>query len=117
MAESAKAQLDSFIAKFTPEGARNIRRALAKMRKRLPGAIELAYDNYNFLVIGFGPTEKPSDAIFSLAAFARGMNLFFLQNAGALPDPQHRLLGNGKVARHVVLENAGTLDQPAIQQL
>jgi hypothetical protein len=34
------------------------------MRGYLPGAIELVYDNYNALAIGFGPSEKSSDAIF-----------------------------------------------------
>jgi hypothetical protein len=40
--------------------------ALAKMRARLPGAVELVYDNYNALAIGFGPTERTSEAVFSI---------------------------------------------------
>ena len=43
------------------------RRAVrAKLRKRLKGALEFVYDNYYSLVIGFGPSERPSEAIFSI---------------------------------------------------
>jgi hypothetical protein len=62
----AQAQLESFLAKYDPDVAAFARRALTKMRKLVPGAIEMVYDNYNWLVIGFGPTERPSEAIFSL---------------------------------------------------
>lgn len=64
-------QLDEFVDKFTPEVAKVARGALAKMRKLLPGATLLVYDNYNALAIGFGPTERASDAIFSIALFPR----------------------------------------------
>ena len=57
---------------------------LGKMRKRLPRAVELVYDNYNALVIGFGPTERASDAIFSIAVYPRWVSLFFLTWSGAL---------------------------------
>src|SRR4029077_10291974 len=84
---SPEKQLAGFIAKFTPEIAALIRGARKKMRERLPQALELVYDNYNFFVIGYGPSEKASEAIFSLAAHAKGVSLCFLQGAG-LPDPQ-----------------------------
>ena len=109
-------QLASFIAKYTPEIGALAQVALAKMRARLPGAIELVYDNYNALAIGFGPTERASDAIFSIALFPRWVSLFFLQGAG-LPDPHNLLQGSGKQVRHIVLKDATTLDQPAVQEL
>ncbi|HEU0175429.1 MAG TPA: hypothetical protein VFV58_14300, partial [Blastocatellia bacterium] len=64
-------QLANFIAKYTPEIGARCQATLAKMRDRLPGAIELVYDNYNALVIGFSPTERASDAIFSIALYPR----------------------------------------------
>ena len=48
----AEAQIESFIAKFTDEVAPQIRAARAEMQRRLPGAVELVYDNYNALAIG-----------------------------------------------------------------
>ena len=109
-------QLTGFIAKFTPEVAELIRAARKKMRERLPDAMELVYDNYTFFVIGYGPSEKASEAIFSLAAHAKGVGLCFLQGAG-LPDPQGLLKGSGRVVRNIRLENAATLDRPAVRAL
>jgi hypothetical protein len=109
-------QLAGFIAKFTPEIAALIRSARKTMRKRLPQALELVYDNYNFFVIGYGPSEKASEAIFSLAAQAKGVSLCFLQGA-ALPDPDGLLRGSGSLVRNIRLETAATLDRADVRGL
>jgi hypothetical protein len=105
----AQSQLDSFLAKYDPEVEAFARRALAKMRKLVPGAIEMVYDNYNWLVIGFSPTERPSDAIFSLVLPTGRVTLCFLQGAG-LPDPAKRLQGSGNVVRNIRLYDLGEPD-------
>ena len=115
--KSAEAQLDGFLAKFTPGVEDTARQALRRMRTRLPGAIELVYDNYNALAIGFSPTERASDAIFSIALYPRWVSLFFLINGTKLHDPDCYLRGSGSKVRHTVLENAATLDDPAVQDL
>ncbi len=61
------AQLRGFLAKYEPAAAARARAALAKMRKLTPGATEMVYDNYQSLVIGFVPSDRPSDAIVSIA--------------------------------------------------
>jgi len=115
-APSPAKQLAGFIAKFTPEMAALIRAARAKMRKRMPQALELVYDNYNFFVIGYGPSEKAGEAIFSLAAQAKGLSLCFLQGA-RLPDPHRLLRGSGNVVRNIRLDAADTLDRPEVAAL
>src|SRR5271155_3970152 len=117
----AQTQLDSFLAKYDPEIETVARRALARMRKLMPGAIEMVYDNYNWLVIGFSPTERPSDAIFSIVLPPGRVTLCFLQGAG-LPDPANRLLGSGNVVRNIRLYDAGgsdanVLDDPEVLAL
>ena len=109
-------QLAGFIAKFTPEVAALIRAARKRMRARLPRATEFVYDNYNFFVVGYGPGERPSEAIFSLAAQAKGVSLCFLQGKG-LPDPKKILRGSGNLVRNIRLESAATLDRPEIRAL
>src|SRR5450631_2734354 len=113
---SAEDQLTSFLAKFTPEVASLATAILAKMRARYPTALELVYDNYNALAIGFSPTERASNGIFSIALYPRWVSLFFLQAKG-LPDPQKLLQGSGTVARHIVLPDADKLDEPAVKAL
>jgi hypothetical protein len=107
--DAAERQLESFLAKYDPEVATFARRALAKMRKLVPGAVEMVYDNYNWLVIGFSPTERPSEAIFSLVLPPGRVTLCFLQGAG-LPDPAKLLQGSGNVVRNIRLYNAGEPD-------
>jgi hypothetical protein len=114
--ESPEDRLQEFIDRFTPEIAARGRDALARMRARLPGAVQLVYDNYNALVIGFGPTERPSEAIFSVVMYARSVGFAFLQGAG-LPDPHGLLQGSGTVARHIVLDDPAILDDPAVEEL
>jgi hypothetical protein len=114
---TAETQLSGFIAKFTPELQDRIRGCRARMRARFPDAVELVYDNYNFLVIGFSPTPRSSDAVFSLAADARGVRLCFLQRGPELPDPTSVLRGAGKVVRNVHLSSAEDLDRADVRAL
>jgi uncharacterized protein DUF1905 len=103
---------------FDPAIARQTRAVLAAMRRRLPGAVELLYDNYNALAIGFAPTERASDAVFSIAVYPRWVSLFFLKDGVHLPDPAGRLRGGGTKVRHIVLERgARTLDEPEVRAL
>jgi hypothetical protein len=113
---SPEVQLAGFLAKFNPEIAGQAEEILTRLRVRIPHAIELVYDNYNALAIGFGPTERASDAIVSIANFPRWVSLFFLQAKG-LPDPTGILKGEGNVARHIVLPTASALDEPAVHAL
>ena len=112
----AEAHLARFIEKFEPERRTLIRAARKHLRGRFCGANELVYDNYNFFVIGYSPTERPSDAIVSIAAGSGGVNLYFLQGA-RLPDPGKILLGGGKQGRFVRLDSAAVLVRPAVRDL
>ena len=112
----AEKQLNSFIDKFEPKHQILIRAVRKTLRRRFPTAHELVYDNYNFFVIGYCPTERPSDCIFSVAAASNGVGLCFMHGA-SLPDPQEILLGTGKQTRFVRLESAGVLERPEVTAL
>lgn len=114
--ESPREQLNRFLAKYSVEVRSVARKAIAKLRVRLPGAIELVYDNYNALAIGFSSSERAADVIVSIALYPRWVSLFFMQGA-KLPDPQRLLRGSGKQVRHIVLGDAIDLDQPAVEAL
>jgi len=108
--------LAAFLAKYDAPVATIARGALARMRKRLPGMFELVYDNYNALAIGFSPSEKPSQAVFSIALYPRWVSLFFL-NGARLADPAGLLKGNGKKVRHIVLTGAADIQKPEVEAL
>lgn len=112
----AERSLASFIKKFEVKHQRLIRSVRTELRKRFPTANELAYDNYNFFVIGYGPTERPSDCIVSIAAAASGIGLCFIHGA-SLRDPNRILLGEGNQTRFIRLESANRLKRPEIKAL
>ena len=115
-AARAEAQLRSFIEKFESKDQRLIRAVRSVVRRRLPTANELVWDNYNFFVIGYSPTERPTDSIVSIAARANGVGLCFIYGAG-LPDPKRLLVGSGKQTRFIRVESASLLTHPDVEAL
>ena len=111
------AQLAGFMAKYTPAMAKEGRAALMRMRRLVPGAVQMVYDNWNGLVVGFGPTERPSEAVVSILMVTDHVSLCFIQDAPDLPDPKRLLQGSGNVVRHIKLASARDLDKPAIRAL
>lgn len=113
---AAEKQLKSFIGKFEPKHQTLIRAVRKALRKRFPMAYELAYDNYNFFVLGYGPTERPSDCIVSIVAGANGVGLCFIRGA-SLPDPDKILLGSGNQTRFIRIESVEVLARPEVEAL
>ncbi|HEY4978092.1 MAG TPA: DUF1801 domain-containing protein [Candidatus Acidoferrum sp.] len=113
---TAEKQLAGFIAKFEPKNAEMIRSVRKILRKRMPSANELVYDNYNFFVIGYCPTERPSDCLVSIAAAANGVGLSFYHGA-TVPDPHKLLIGGGVQNRFLRFESVATLSRPEVKEL
>ena len=112
----AEIQLRGFIAKFAAADQRLIRAVRSAMRKRLPSAQEMVYDNYNFFVIGYSPTDRPSDAILSITARAGSVGLCFVHGA-TLDDPAGILKGSGSQTRSIHLDSAARLSDPEVERL
>src|SRR5262245_32679237 len=112
----AEKQLKGFIAKFEPRHQKLIRAVRRMLRRRFPTAFELAYDNYNFFVLGYGPTERPSDCVLSMAAGASGVGLCFTQGA-SLKDPKRILQGSGNQTRFLRVDSADILNRPEVEEL
>lgn len=116
MPSDAEKQLKEFVDKFDPKHRTLIRAVRRKLRARFPSAHEMVYDNYNFFVIGYSPTERPSDSIVSIAAGASGVGLCFIQGA-KLRDPKKILSGSGNQTRFLRLESADVLARPEVEAL
>jgi len=113
---TAAARLKSFLAKYTPAMHAQMKAAHAKLRKLVPGAVEMVYDNWNGLVIGFGPTERASEAVLSIIALPDHVTLCFLMGK-KLPDPEKLLRGGGNKVRHCRLASPADLDTRPIRTL
>ena len=110
------AQLARFLSRYSPAVQSIAKDALAKMRATMPGADEFVYDNYAGLVIGFGPTEHPSDAVISIVLYPRWVNLGFLEGA-LLDDPDRLLRGTCTQFRNIRLTSPAEIDRPAVRAL
>jgi len=97
--------------------AKEGRAALARMRALVPGATEMVYDNWNGLVVGFGPSARASEAVVSLLMTPSHVTLCFIQGGPSLPDPAKLLKGSGNVVRHMRLASARDLDKAAVRTL
>lgn len=113
---SARKRLDGFVARFSPEIAKRARAALAIMRERLPGAFELVYDNAYALVVGFGPSERATAALFSVVIHPQKVSLCFLYGVD-VPDPDGLLNGGGNQVRHIRIEDEKTLAKRNVRAL
>lgn len=110
-----EAQLEAFIARFSPAVAATGRDGVARLRALFPECDALVYDNYNALAIGFSPTGKTGTMLCSLALYPRWVSLFV---SAGLDDPDGLLEGAGGTLRHVKLRGgAADLDRPGIAAL
>lgn len=102
--------------KYDPAIVTQAKAVLVKMRALFPGAVELVYDNYNALVIGFGASEHASECPCSIALYPKWVTLFFLQGVD-LPDPKKLLQGTGKRVRSIRLTEPEILDAIDVRKL
>ena len=86
------------------------------MRKIVPGGTEFVYDNYNALVFGYGPSDRPSEAVLSLAIMPRWVTLCFLKGA-KLRDPKKLLGGGGSTVRNIHLSSPSHIDDRDVRDL
>jgi hypothetical protein len=87
------------------------------MRRLVPGAVELVYDNSNWLVVGFAPSERASEAVLSVIFTPRWITVCFLQNGPRLPDPHGLLRGSGRVVRSMRLKSPRDMDSKPVRAL
>jgi hypothetical protein len=113
-ARTQEDQIAGFLAKYAPEIVAFASDARKRMRKEVPGGVEFVYDNYNALVFGYGPSERPSEAVLSLALMPRWVTLCFLKGA-KLEDPKKLLKGSGNIVRNVRLTAPRDLEDPDVR--
>lgn len=114
--DSPTKQIASFLAKYDPKIAAAAGASRTKLRKIVPGGTEFVYDNYNALVFGYGPSERPSEAVLSLAIMPRWVTLCFL-NGVKLRDPKKLLGGSGNIVRNIHLASPAQIEESDVRAL
>ena len=78
---SVEVQIESFLAKYSPTLAGELRAARLRLRSLFPRGHELVYDNYNALVFGFAPTNRTAHGFLSVVGYPKWVTLFLLKAA------------------------------------
>jgi hypothetical protein len=84
--------------------------------RECPQSLELLYDNFNAVVIGFGVTEKASDAYCSIAVYSNHCNFGFLK-ARVLNDKKKLLSGDGSTYRKIAVTDVKQFPEDDIKKL
>jgi hypothetical protein len=116
VARRPSAALREFLAAYDPAITRLYLAARKAVLEAAPDANELIYDAYNAVTSAYSFTERLAEAFCHVAAYRKYVNLGFNRGAG-LPDPGRILVGEGARIRHVRIERAADLSNPAVRDL
>ena len=86
------------------------------VKKIIPEANELIWDNYNAVAIAYSKTEKLKDAFCHVAIYSKHVNFGF--NRGSeLSKSDIKLEGNGKLIRHIKVTEIDKFPKDLIEKL
>lgn len=107
-------EIEEFLAHCTPE----VRELAWKMRtvihEVMPEAIEQLDPPAQ--LIGYGIDRTYKGLICGITLHTAHINLMFAMGT-ELPDPDHLLVGTGKRARHVKIQQPAEIENPAVRAL
>ncbi len=97
-------ELATFLSPYDPSIQRLTLQLRAFILETLPTSNELIWDNYNAVAIAYAKSDKLKDAFCHLSVYKNHVNFGF--NRGAeLSNSSIKLLGKGKLIRHVSVTN------------
>ncbi len=103
-----------FLAHYTPE----VRELAWKMRALIHEVIPQAIEQLDppARLIGYGIDRTYKGLICGITLHTAHINLMFAMGT-ELPDPDHLLVGSGKRARHVKIQQSAEIENPALRAL
>jgi hypothetical protein len=107
-------ELEQFLAPYTPEVRELAGKLRAVIREVMPEAIEQLDPSAH--LIGYGVDRAYKGLICGITLHKAHINLMFARGT-ELPDPDRLLVGTGKRARHVTIQQAADLEKPAVRAL
>ena len=107
-------ELDMSIGHYEPEIQRLIHAARRTLRVAFRGATETSDPQAHCLGYSYGPGYKGTVATLILSKTGVKIGIPY---GSSLPDPAHLLAGEGKVHRHLAINNPGELRAPELRAL
>jgi hypothetical protein len=107
-------QVEEFLTSL-PAAVQEVARALQeRIRELLPDAVEQRHGGWK--VVGYSWDGSMKSSICAIAPHSGHVNLQFFRGI-ELDDPEGLLVGTGKSARHVKLQDLSDVRRPAIEGL
>jgi hypothetical protein len=107
-------ELEPFLAPYSPVIQQLALKLRALIREVMPGAIEQLDAPAH--LIGYGLDRTYKGLICGITLHTAHINLMFARGT-ELPDPAGLLVGTGKRARHIKIQQTADLENPAIRAL
>ena len=107
-------ELEPFLATYSPVIQQLALKLRALIREVMPEAIEQLDAPAH--LIGYGLDRTYKGLICGITLHTAHINLMFARGT-ELPDPVGLLAGTGKRARHIKIQQAADLENPAIETL
>lgn len=112
--------INSHLQKFLLPYDIKIQQLAIKLRNFIidtePTCNELIWDNYNAVAMAYSKSDKLKDAFCHIAVYAKHINFGF--NRGSeLTKSQLKLSGNGKLIRHITVNNFEEFPENEIRKM
>ena len=106
--------LEIFLAQYSPEVQALCIKARQIILDTEPAMLEMVDPSSNIIAYGYSP--KYADLVCAIAPYKTYINLMFSKGT-ELPDPDHLLIGTGKKARHIKIQQTADLEVPGVRVL
>ena len=106
--------VEEFLSSYTPQVQELVQKTRVLIQKTIPNALEFV--DVPSKIIAYGYSPKYADLVCAIAPYKTYLNIIFSRGT-QLPDPTQLLVGKGKRARHVKIENLQSIENPALQAL
>jgi len=110
-------QLTEFLSPYS----QSIQDLTIELRNYITGLIpetnELIWDNYNAVAMAYSKSEVLKDAFCHIAVYAKHVNFGFNRGVELSPTKEVKLLGKGKLIRHIKVTDIDTLKSKEIEAL
>lgn len=114
--DNPEQQIEQFLQPLDDALKTLVQQLRVYLKKETKPTIELAFDSYNSVNIGYGFTEKAWDCYCGIIVYSRHVNLSFPAGA-SLADPKKLLQGTGSKVRHIRINSLDDIKQPAVLKL
>jgi hypothetical protein len=111
---SPNARLLLLFSRFPAKVAAVAKQCLPRLRRALPGTVQLVYDYPHSVVVSFSLTEQGYAGIVGLAVDPRNVRLYVSKDVA---DPKGLLTGAGSKLRSATVERAADLDRGDLHDL